>query len=115
LEDELVRILSSKNIADVIEEEDTDGLWHNNIYIHWMYLEQAEALIYKANMYDSYPEFVIFTEDIPIGLANELNNLGKVTMKRVITNAVRRIYESVASEYFHTNGIHGKVKWRFAS
>jgi hypothetical protein len=112
LEDELVRILSSTNTVDVVEE-DVDG-WHNNIYIHWLYLEQAEALIYKANVYDVIPEFVIFTEHVPQELAKELKSLGKVTMNHAITNAVRRIYDSVNSEYFHTNGIYGKIKWRFA-
>ena len=50
---------------------------------------------------------------MPPGLVNALARLGKVTMKRIITNAVRRLYESVDPEYYHVNGIHGKVKWRF--
>ena len=59
-------------------------------------------------------EFIIFTEDIPEALAKELESLGNVKMKRVIINAVLSIYDSVDSEYSHTNGIYGKIKWRFA-
>ena len=59
--------------------------------------------------------FVIWPNDIPLDLAMALEGLGKIAMKRVITNAVRRLYESVDPEYYHVNGIHGKVKWRFGS
>jgi hypothetical protein len=70
---------------------------------------------YKINIYDPLPEFVIWQDDIPLGLVKALKSLGKVAMKRVIMNAVRRLYESVNSKYYHTNGIHGKVKWGFDS
>lgn len=89
------------------------GEGQTHIYIYHRYLQQAEELLYKVNVYDPLLEFVIWSEDIPEGLAQELRHLGKVTMNQVITNAVRRIYESVDPEYFHTNGIFGKVKWRF--
>ncbi|MGH9979359.1 MAG: hypothetical protein ACRD8Z_26520 [Nitrososphaeraceae archaeon] len=50
---------------------------------------------------------------MPDGLAKELQTLDDKTKDELITNVVRRIYESVDSEYFHTNGIWGKVQWRF--
>ena len=75
------------------------------------YYAQAEFLIRRINVYDPVPIFVLRTEDIPEGLANELQGLGKVMMHKVITNVVRRIYESVDPDYFHINGIWGKVKW----
>ena len=78
------------------------------------YIDQAEALIYKININDPLPEFIIFTEDIPLGFAQELKSLGNNLMKKIITNAVRRIYESVDPEYYHTNGLYGKVRWRLA-
>lgn len=105
VEDKLVLTISSHNTAEIDEE---------GIHIKWHYLDQAKALIYRINVYDPLPEFVIFTEDIPEGLSQQLNGLGKVLKKKVITNAVRRIYESVDPEYFHKNGISGKVKWRLA-
>lgn len=106
LEDKLVEIISSYNTADI----DEDG-----IHLKWHYIDQAEALIYRINVYDPLPEFVIFTSDMPEWLLEALSGLGKAAMKRIITNAVRRIYESVDPVYFHTNGIYGKVRWRFAS
>jgi hypothetical protein len=106
IEDKLVLTISSHNTFEIDE-----GVLH----IRWNYLDQATALIYRINLYDPLPEFVIFTEDIPEQLIQELSNLRKITMKRVITNAIRRIYESVDPEYFHVNGIYGKVKWRLAS
>jgi hypothetical protein len=113
LEDQLVEVLSFKEIADVTEEEDADGC-RTKIYFHRMYLEQAEALLHKINLYEPPPEFAIFSEDIPQGLARELEKLDRVMMKKVITDAVRRLYESVDPDYFHTNGVYGKVRWRIS-
>lgn len=106
IEDELVSTISSYNTSEI----DEDG-----IHIKWHYIDQAKALIYRINVYDPLPEFVIFTEHISEELSQELNSLGEVLRKKIITNAVRRIYESVDPEYFHTNGIYGKVRWRLAS
>ena len=109
LEDELTFLCSSKTECDVILDE--NGQW----YIHpfYPYLNQAEGLLYKINISDPLQEFVIWPNDIPLGLAEALKRLGKIAMKRVITNAVRRLYQSVDPTYYHTNGIHGKVRWRF--
>jgi hypothetical protein len=107
LVDELVRLFSSKCTAEVVEQKD-GGQW---IYIFHPYMQQAEHLLYKVNVYQPLPKFVIIPEDIPKGLAKELEDLGKVEMKKVITNAVRRLYESVDFDYYHTNGIYAKVKW----
>lgn len=107
LEDEVVKVLSSKCTADVVEEED-GRIW---ISIHWMYSEQAEGLIYRINVYRPPPKFVIWEEDIPERLVKALEELGKVRMKRVITGAVRRLYESIDPDYFHKNGLYGKTPW----
>jgi hypothetical protein len=111
LEDKLVELLSCKNDSDVILDE--DGNWY--IHVFHPYLNQAEGLIYSINVSDPLSKFVIWSGDIPLDLAEALKQLGKVKMKRVITNAVRRIYESIDPEYYHMNGIYGKVKWRFGS
>lgn len=34
-------------------------------------------------------------------------------MDIVVTEAVRRMYESVDSDYFHKNGVNSKIVWRF--
>jgi hypothetical protein len=110
LEDEIVRILSSHYECYLEEDENANEC----IRLKWDYLDQAEALLYRINLYRPLPELVIFKEDIPPGLAHELESFGKVTMKIVITNGVRRLYESVDPDYFHINGIYGKVKWRIS-
>ena len=75
------------------------------------YYAQAEYFIRRINIYDPLPIFVLHTEDIPDGLTSELQSLDSVVRDRIITNVVRRIYESVDSDYFHVNGIYGRVKW----
>ena len=109
LADELTIVFSSKNDCDLYEDE------NGNVSLHIFrpYLNQAEGLIYHINVYEHPPEFVIWKEDIPEALAKALKSLKKVRMKKVITEAVRRLYESVDPDYFHSSGIYGKAFWRF--
>ena len=109
LEDEFTFLLLSYNEC-VIE---LDEVRQEHIVVYHLYINQADGLLYKINIYDPVPEFVIWTSHIPYDLALALQRLGKVTMNQVITNAVRRIYETVDPEYYFKNGIYGKVKWRF--
>jgi hypothetical protein len=112
LEDALLFHLSSFNSIHL--EQDIEG----NEYIrpYWQYQEQAEVNLYRCNVHDQPPEFVIFENDLPAWLINELaDELDKKTRHRIITNAVRRLYESMDSEYYHVNGIASKVRWRFVS
>lgn len=110
-EDELLYRLSSFNSCYIIE--DLDGVTH--IQINWLYQEQAEANLYYCGIYEHPPEFVIFTEDMPTWLMDAIAHLDELTKKRIVTNAVRRLYEAADPEYFHTNGISGKIKWGFVS
>lgn len=75
------------------------------------YYAQADFFLNKINLYKPLPVFKLFSSDIPEPLAREIDNLGEQESDRLITNVVRRIYQSIDSEYFHVNGIHGKVKW----
>jgi hypothetical protein len=111
LTDVLTFTLLSKNDCEILK----DDVGQDQILVYHPYLNQAEGKLYQINIFDPLPEFVIWESDIPYDLALELSRLGRVMMKRVITDAVRRIYESVDPEYYHTNGIHGKVKWRFGT
>jgi hypothetical protein len=77
------------------------------------YYAQAEFFLRRINVCQSLPIFVLHTEDIPLGLVEELQNLGEVTRNRIITNVVRRIYQAVDPDYFAINGIWAKVKWHF--
>jgi hypothetical protein len=107
LTDELTRQLSSKNDCELYEDE--DGTL--SMYIFRPYLNQAEGLIYRINVYERPPEFVIWEEDIPENLQKALQDIGKFATKKVITEVVRRLYESVDYDYFHTNGLYSKTPW----
>lgn len=109
LEDEFLYLLSSKTECDVIVDE--NGEWF--IHPFHPYINQAEGQLCKINISEPIQPFVIWQDDIPLGLVNDLTRLGQVTMKKIITNAIRRLFESVDPGYYHKNGIHGKIKWRF--
>jgi hypothetical protein len=91
----MVEAISSYNAFELVE---------NVIYIQGYYLDQAETLIYRINVYDQLPEFVVLTSDWPNWLLETLGSLGNVTRKRTVTNAVYRIFTGVDHEYFHNNG-----------
>lgn len=107
LTDELVLRLSSKFDCDIFE--DNDG--HPYLHILRPYLNQAEGLLYRLNACEYPPRFVIWKRDIPDDLIEALQELGIVVTKRIMTEVVRRLYESVDSNYFHTNGLYDKTPW----
>jgi hypothetical protein len=111
LENELTFVLLSNNECEVLD----GGIGLDQILIYHPYINQGEGKLYRINIEDPLPEFIIWESDIPLDLALALQRLGKIMMNRVITNAVRRIYETIDPEYYHKNGIYGKVKWRFGS
>lgn len=110
LMDELTLLLSSKNDYDLYEDENGNV----SLYVFRPYLNQAEGLIYHINVCEHPPEFVIWEEDIPKGLVTALKSIKKIETKRIITEVVRRLYESVDYDYFHSNGIYGRTPWRIA-
>ena len=77
----------------------------------WFYYVQAEYYIRRINIYNPLLIFTLHSADIPQALAKHIDCLGETMKDRIITNVVRRIYESVDLEYFHTSGIYGKIKW----
>lgn len=109
LTDELVQRLSSKFDCDIFE--DNDG--HSYLHVFRPYLSQAEGLLYRINISEYPTPFVIWKEDIPDDLIETLLALGIVVTKRIMTEVVRRLYESVDSNYFHTNGLYNKTPWKF--
>ncbi len=111
LADELFLKLSSKH--ECYNFEDNNGKPYLSIFRP--YLSQAKCLIRRINVYDPPPEFEIKEKDIPAPLAEAILALGLLVMKQVITEVVCRLYESVDPDYFHINGIYGKVRWRFIS
>ena len=74
------------------------------------YIEKAECLLYRIDVSNPLPVFVIPEQDIPKRLVNSLEGLGTIMMNKVVTNVVRRIYESVDFDYYHAIGICGIVR-----
>jgi hypothetical protein len=110
IEDELVLHLSSYAEADLLDE--------NEILILHPYQEEAEFLIYRINSAKPIPDFIIYECLLPTKLRQELLDVkkyGKGEFNNVVTNALKRLYESIDHEYFHTSGIGGKIYWRILS
>jgi hypothetical protein len=84
------------------------------ILITHKYYDQAEWVLYHINIHKPPPQFVINLSDLTRKLKEEISSLRPTpsTLNEVITTAVRRMLESVNPEYYHVNGIYGKVAWR---
>lgn len=84
------------------------------IHIIHKYYDQAEWVLYRINIYKPPPQFVINLSDLTTKLKKEIIRLKStpIVLKKVVTDAVRRLLEAVNPEYYHVNGIYGKVKWR---
>jgi hypothetical protein len=108
LTDKLTLALSSKLECNVFEDEDGQPY----LSLFRPYLNQAEGLIYRMNVYNPPPDFVIEENDIPNALAQAIHDLGNFAMNKIITEAIRRLYESVDHDYFHANSLYGKICWR---
>lgn len=105
--DELVLCLGSASSYDINEAT-------KKIYITHKYYDQAEWYIYRINVYKPTPQFIINLSDLTNRIKKEIVSLRSTptTLNEVMTTAVRRIVESVNPEYYHLNGIYGKIRWR---
>jgi hypothetical protein len=107
-EDELFLHLSSYPETEILNK--------NEILIRHPYQEEAEFLLYQINLAKPIPNFIIFDCLLPKKLRQELidvKNYDIEEFNRIVTNALKRLYESIDYEYFHLSGIGGKIYWRF--
>ena len=107
-EDELVLHLSSYAEAEILDE--------NKILIKHPYQEEGEFIIYRINLAKPIPDFIIFESLLPKKLRQELIDIKKYDINefnKIVTNALKRLYETIDYEYFHLGGIGGKIYWRF--
>jgi hypothetical protein len=109
LTDELALVLSS--CVDCSLFEDLERQTYLSVY--HPYIEQARDKIYRINAYDPAPKFTLKEYDLPRALRHALKEEGIFTMNQIITEAVRRIYESADHDYFHTNALYSKITWEF--
>lgn len=107
--DELIFQLSSAYSFTI--NDDT-----KEIHIMHKYYEQAEYILYRINIYNPRPVFVINRSDLASRLQSELKRLfrsSREAFDKIVTEAVEVILESVNRRYYHLNGIKGKIRWRF--
>ncbi|HSF51547.1 MAG TPA: hypothetical protein VLA74_12360, partial [Nitrososphaeraceae archaeon] len=100
------------------EIENTSIINSNNnnteIIFKHPYQEQAKGILYKINLANRPLVFKIYSNTLSPKLKEELNHLYKNNKKvfnEVVTNSVKRLYESIDFQYFHMNGIGGKIAW----
>lgn len=111
IEEELILHLCS--FAD--SEKDSNEEGNEIIIVTHPYQTIAQRLLYRINISDPLPFFEIQESLLYPKLKQELFDLKRNDsdeFNRIVTNAVKRLYESINYEYFHTHGIAGKIYWR---
>jgi hypothetical protein len=106
LKDELTRTLSSAAEYNINQQS-------NHIEIDYKYYRYAHKLLYTINLAKPIPTFEINISDLSRELKQELQELNRESLTDVVIDTISRLYEGVNSDYFHTTGIRGKIKWRF--
>jgi len=108
LKDQLTLELSSA--ADI--NVDYKG---KHIEIDHKYFEYARKNLYLINLAQDVkyiPVFQIKKSDLSPELVYELEQLDDdKTLNEVVIGAIANLYESINFEYFHKNGIFGKIRW----
>lgn len=107
IEDELV--YSLYGVTTLILQGSKDGF-----PIRQKYVEQAKKNLYRINVFQPIPIFVINTSDLPPSLKKELEKIMHYPkqLEEIITGAVCRILEDVNPRYFRISGIRRNIKWR---
>ena len=88
----------------------------DEILIRHPYQEEAEFILYWINLAKPIPYFIIFESILSKKLRHELIEIKKYDINefnQIVTNALKRLYETIDYEYFHLGGIGGKIYWRF--
>src|SRR5215203_1347223 len=118
IEDELVLHLSSYYDAELKDESYGNVESYNNnikeIVIKHPYQEQAKDILFKINLANRPLVFNIYSNTLFPKLKEELHHLYKTNKEifnEIVTNSIKRLYESIDYQYFHMNGIGGKIVW----
>ena len=114
IEEELVFHLNS--YCDTEIREDVSSINNNvkEIVIKHPYQEQAKSILYKINLANRPLVFNIYDNILSPKLKEELNHIyqtDKEIFNEIVTNSVKRLYESIDYQYFHINGVGGKISW----
>ena len=114
IEEELVLHLSSYSDAKINEDKDNSHNNNKEIIVKHPYQEQAHDLLYKINLANTILVFKIYDKTLPPKLKKELSDLWKRDKElfgEIVTNSLKRLYESIDHRYFHTSGVKGKISW----
>ena len=114
IEEELVLHLLSYCDAKIREDKDNNNYYNKEIIVKHPYQAQAQDLLYKINLANTILVFKIYDKTLPPKLKEELSGLWKRDQElfnEIVTNSIKRLYESIDYHYFHTSGIGGKIAW----
>ncbi|HZD36724.1 MAG TPA: hypothetical protein VE130_16080 [Nitrososphaeraceae archaeon] len=84
-------------------------------HIRQKYVEQAKIILFRINVFQPIPVFVINLSDLSPSLKRELKQIMRCPeiLEEVVTNAVARILEDVNPKYFRVSGVRRNIIWRF--
>jgi hypothetical protein len=113
IEEELLLHLSSYSDAEINKAKD-NSYNNNEIIVKYPYQEQAQDLLYKITLANTILVFKIHDKTLPPKLKQELGDIWKRDKElfyEIVTNSLKRLYESIDHRYFHTSGVRGKIAW----
>ena len=83
-----------------------------HIEIYHKYDKYGRRILFLINLAKEIPVFEIHKSDLSPILISQLEQIDEKTLNEVIVEAIANLYESIAFDYFHKNGVHGKIKWK---
>ena len=83
-----------------------------HIEIYRKYYEYGRRILHSINLAKEIPMFEIKKSDLSSILISQLEDLDEKTLNEVIIDAIANLYESISFEYYHKNGIRGKIRWK---
>jgi hypothetical protein len=108
LADRILLEVSSRKIR----HEGTGELQWINLNYAYRFLHRFFYFNYRRTQKEFLP-FQIRKSDINKQLRERLENLEFEELNKIMLEVVRRLLEAVDCYYFHTSGIHGKIRWSF--
>ena len=87
--------------------------------LQWINLNYAYRFLHRFFYFNhgiqkkELSPFQIRKSDINNPLQERLEKLQFEELNNIMIEVVRRLLEAVDCNYYHTSGIHGKIRWRF--
>lgn len=87
--------------------------------LQWVNLNYADRFLHRffylsqRKRQNEFPIFQIRKSDISDQLRERLETIEFEELNKIMIQVVRRLLEAADCYYYHTSGIHGKIRWRF--